>query len=219
MIRINLLPDHVIARQRRKRGTRAAAAAAVVALAVGSVWATVATRQLNDIAARTAAARARLNHERDHTGKIDAVTAQAAQLRALLAQGERLNQPVTLPGALTLLTNLLPESVALTRLTIEAPAVDLADRSKQPTRTAPTSSVTRFSLEGLAINDLDLAQVVSELATQKAFTNVKLVRSRPMATAGVTRYAFEISIDVPPAARAADGGAGVAQVGREDHGG
>jgi hypothetical protein len=217
VIRINLLPDHVIARQRRKRGTRAAAAAAAVALAVGSVWATVATRQLNDIAARTAAAQARLSQERDHTGKIDAVTAQAAQLRALLAQGERLNQPVTLPGALTLLANLLPESVALTRLTIEAPAVDVADHSKQVTKASSTSSITRLSLEGLAINDLELAQVVSEIAAQKAFTNVKLVRSRPMAAAGATRYAFEISIDMPPAARAAD--ARVAEVGREDHGG
>lgn len=217
MNRINLLPDHVIARQRRRRGLRAAAVAAVLALAVGSVWTTVATRQLKDLAARTAAAQSRLNLERDRTGKIDAVATQAAQLRALLAQGERLNQPVTLPGAMTLLTHLLPQSVALTRLTIEAPAADVADRSKQPIRSTPAASVTRLSLEGLAVNDLELAQVVSELAAQKAFTNVKLVRSRPMASAGVTRYAFEISIDVPPAARAADDG--VAQVGRENHGG
>ena len=216
MNRINLLPDHVIARQHRKRGLRAAAVVTVAAVAVGSVWATVASRQLKDIATRTTAARARLNLERERTGKNDAVAAQVAQLRTLLAQGDRLNQPVTLPGAMTLLTQLLPESVALTRLTIEAPVADVADRSKQPTKSAPGASITRLSLEGLALNDLELAQVVSELAAQKAFTNVKLVRSRPVASAGLTRYAFEISIDVPPA-RAADGG--VAQVGREDHGG
>ena len=216
MNRINLLPDHVIARQRRKRGFRAAAVVAVAVLAVGSVWTTVAIRQLKSIAARTAVAQARLNLERERTGKNDAVAAQVAQLRALLAQGERLNQPVTLPGAMTLLTQLLPESVALTRLTIEAPAADVADRSKQPIKSTPGASITRLSLEGLALNDLELAQVVSELAAQKAFTNVKLVRSRPMTSSGLTRYAFEISIDVPPA-RAAD--EGVAQVGREDHGG
>lgn len=216
MTRINLLPDGVIARQRRNRGLRVAVVAGVVALLVGSVWTTLAVRQLKSLAARTAGAQARLNQERERTGKIEAVMAQATELRGLIAQGDRLGQPVTLPGAITLLTHLLPESVALTRLTIEAPAVDVVDRSKQPIKTTPASQVTRLSLEGLAINDLDLAQVVSELATQKAFINVKLVRSRPVASAGMTRYAFEISIDVPPAARAADG---VAQVGRDQHGG
>ena len=215
MTRINLLPDGVVARQGRRRAARAAIAAAVVALAVGSAWVTVARHQLSDLAARTTAARARLSQERERAGRDDAVSAKAAALRGLLAQGDRLTQPVSLPGAMTLLTNLLPDSVALTRLTIEAPTVEVTPKSAG--KGAAASLVTRLSLEGLAINDLELAQVVSELGAQKAFANVKLLRSRPVASAGVTRYAFEISIDVPPAARAAE--PGVAQAGREDHGG
>jgi hypothetical protein len=214
--RINLLPDGVLARQGRRRATRIAIAAAVIALAVGSAWVTVARHQLNDLAAKTAAAQARLNQERERAGRSDAVSAKAAALRGLLAQGDRLAQPVSLPGAMMLLTNLLPDSVALTRLTIEAPTVDVSDRGKSGNKGTPSSLTTRLSLEGLAINDLELAQVVSELGAQKAFTNVKLLRSRPVASAGVTRYAFEISIDVPPAAAAEDG---VAQLGREEHGG
>ena len=216
MTRINLLPDGVLARQGRRRATRAAIAAAVVALTVGWAWVAVARHQLNDLAARAAAAQARLNHERERAGRNDAVSAKAAALRGLLAQGDRLAQPVSLPGAMTLLTNLLPDSVALTRLTIEAPTVDVTER-KSANKGAPLSLVTRLSLEGLAINDLELAQVVSELGAQKAFANVKLLRSRPVAAAGVTRYGFEISIDVPPATSAAEDG--VAQVGREERGG
>jgi hypothetical protein len=215
--RINLLPDGVVARQGRRRATRIAIAAAAVALTVGSTWVTVARHQLNDLAAKTAAAQARLNQERERAGRDDAESAKAAALRGLLAQGDRLSQPVSLPGAMTLLTNLLPDSVALTRLTIEAPTVDVTER-KSGNKAAPTSLVTRLSLEGLAINDLELAQVVSELGAQKAFANVKLLRSRPVASAGVTRYAFEMSIDVPPAAAAAAED-GVAQAGRDEHGG
>jgi hypothetical protein len=212
--RINLLPDGVLARQRRRRAVRLAIVTAVASLAIGSAWATVASRQLKDLSARTAAAQARLSQARERAGRNDAVSAQAAALRGLLAQGDRLAQPVSLSGALTLLTHLLPDSVALTRLTIEAPSVDVSDRSKTAGK-APSSQVTRLGLEGLAISDLELAQVVSELGAQKAFANVKLLRSRPVASAGINRYAFEISIDVPPAAQAEDG---VAQVGREEHG-
>jgi hypothetical protein len=213
--RINLLPDGVVARQRRRRDVRAAAVAAAVSLVVAVTWTTVAVRQLKDVAARTVAAQARLNHERDRAGKLDAVAGQATALRTLLAHEGRLKQPVALHGALALLTNLLPESVALTRLTLEAPTAEVVER-KQSSKGPPPVPMTRLALEGLAVNDLELAQVVSELAAQKPFANVKLVRSRPVTTAGVTRYAFEISVDVPPAASAE--GPGVAQLGRADHG-
>lgn len=211
MKRINLLPDGVIARQGRRRAARVAVATAVLSLTVGAAWGTVAWRQLKELSRKAAETQARLTQERERAGRNDAVSAQAAALRGMLAQGDRLGQPVSLPGAMTLLTNLLPDSVALTRLTIEAPTVDVAERKS--TNKAPGSQVTRLSLEGLAINDLELAQVVSELGAQRAFANVKLVRSRPVASAGVTRYAFEISIDVPPAAAASEDG--VAQLGRE----
>jgi hypothetical protein len=210
--RINLLPDGVLARQRRRQAARVAVVTAVLSLTVGSAWATVASRQLREIASKTAQAQARLAQERERAGRNDAVSAQAAALRGMLAQGDRLSQPVSLPGALTLLTQLLPDSVALTRLTVEAPTVDVVER-KSTSKGPPPSQVTRLSLEGLAINDLELAQVVSELGAQKAFANVKLLRSRPVASAGITRYAFEISIDVPPATSVEDGG--VAQAGRD----
>ena len=65
-----------------------------------------------------------------------------------------------------------------------------------------TFSTTRVLLEGLATSDLDLARVVGTLSGQKAFANVKLGRSKPVTGGGVTRYAFELTIDVPPAASA-----------------
>jgi Tfp pilus assembly protein PilN len=199
--RINLLPDGVIVRQRRARLLRAAAATAVVALTVGTAWGTTAYRSLRELSGQLAQAEARLAQEQQRTGKIDAVTAESNSLRTLLAQGERLANPVALHGAVTLLTNLLPESVALTRLTAEAPPVEL----KQSSKSASASRATHLSLEGLAVSDLELAKVVSELSAQRAFTNVKLVRSRPMTNGGITRFAFELTLDVPPAASAGDG--------------
>ena len=107
---------------------------------------------------------------------------------------------------LALLTHLLPESVAVTRLSMDLPPADLNDRSKsqaaQPGTAppAPPEHVpSRIEMEGVALSDVELAKVVGTLASHKAFANVKLVRSRQVTTEGQTRYAFQITLDVPAA--------------------
>jgi len=53
--------------------------------------------------------------------------------------------------------------------------------------------------ELIALSDVELAKVVGTLASHKAFANVKLIRSRQVTTAGLTRFAFQITLEVPPA--------------------
>ena len=201
MNRINLLPDHYLARQRRARLLTAVAAAAVCALTVGAAWGATAYRQIRDLSGQVAAAQARLNQEQQRAAGLAAMTTELNALRTLLSQGEQLADPVELPGVLTLLTHLLPDSVALNRVTLEVPPADVGSRVKA-TKGVPPPRTTRVLLEGLATSDLDLARVVAALSGQKAFANVKLGRSKPVTSGGVTRYAFELTIDVPPAASA-----------------
>ena len=212
MSRINLLPDHFVARRRRAQVVVRAAAAGVLMVITAAAWGGIAHAQLSARSARIAAARLRLEQEQQRGRAIEARGAEYRTLRAMLAHRSQLESPVAPAGVLTLLTHLLPDSVALTRLSVEVPDPDMSDHSEKPaTATAPAkaSAPTHVILEGLALSDVQLTQVVSALAAQKAFVNVKLVRSRQVPLGTVTRFGFEITLDVPATESA--GAAGIGQ--------
>ena len=203
MNRINLLPDHFIARQRRARMVVTLAIAGAFAVVAAVAWGAVVKSQLADLSEQLAQSRVKLADEQQRSRVIELRSAEARSLRAMLAHRSQLEPPVASAGVLTLLTHLLPDSVALTRLTLDVPAPDLtyraprADGAAAAVPPAPAPQPTRVLLEGLALSDVELTQVVSALAGQKAFTNVKLVRSRQVPLGGVARFGFEISLDIP----------------------
>ena len=203
MNRINLLPDHFIARQRRARMVVTLAIAGAFAVVAAVAWGAVVKSQLADLSEQLAQSRVKLADEQQRSRAIELRSAEARSLRAMLAHRSQLEPPVASAGVLTLLTHLLPDSVALTRLTLDVPAPDLtyraprADGAAAAVPPAPAPQPTRVLLEGLALSDVELTQVVSALAGQKAFTNVKLVRSRQVPLGGVARFGFEISLDIP----------------------
>jgi Tfp pilus assembly protein PilN len=209
--RINLLPDHFIARQRRQRAIVRFAIAGAFTVLAATAWGAIAHHQLGELSKQVAQAQTKLADEQQRTRTIELKAAEARSLRAMLAHRGQLEPPVASAGVLTLLTHLLPDSVALTRLTVDVPTPDmvfrapLAGSGASAGPPAPSPQPTRVMLEGLALSDVELTQVVSALAGQKAFTNVKLVRSRQVPLGNVARFGFEISLDVPPAATAPAG--------------
>ena len=203
MNRINLLPDHFIARQRRARMVVTIAIAGAFAVVAALAWGAIVRSQLSDLSDQLAQSRVKLGEEQQRSRAIELRSAEGRSLRAMLAHRSQLEPPVASAGVLTLLTHLLPDSVALTRLTLDVPAPDLtyraprADGAAAAVPPAPAPQPTRVVLEGLALSDVELTQVVSALAGQKAFSNVKLVRSRQVPLGGVARFGFEISLEVP----------------------
>jgi hypothetical protein len=177
----------------------AGAFAVVAALA----WGAIVNSQLGHLSEQLAQSRVKLGEEQQRSRAIELRSAEGRSLRAMLAHRSQLEPPVASAGVLTLLTHLLPDSVALTRLTLDVPAPDLTyraprtDGSAAAVPSAPAPQPTRVVLEGLALSDVELTQVVSALAGQKAFSNVKLVRSRQVPLGGVARFGFEISLEVP----------------------
>jgi hypothetical protein len=202
MSRINLLPDHFVARQRRAALATRVACAAVLAIMMGTAWGAIAQAQLSARATQVASSRAQLEQEQQRAVAIEQRAAECRALRALLAHRGQLESPVASAGVLTLLTHLLPESVALTRLSLDVPDPDMTDRSAKAAAAAapPPAQLTHVVLEGLAMSDVGLTQVVSSLAAQKAFANVKLVRCRQVPLEDTTRFGFEITLDVAAAA-------------------
>lgn len=206
MSRVNLLPDSYIAHERRRSVVLAAATAIVVIALIAVTWGSVAYSQARSLAGRMEDAQKRLMHEQERSRALQADRTAVEALKAMLAHREQLAMPVPPQGVLGLLTHLLPESIVVTRLSMDLPPADLADRSPQKAARAdgsvppPVGYVpTRVEMEGIALSDIELAKVVSSLASHKAFTNVKLLRSRQVTTAGLTRFAFHITLDVPPA--------------------
>jgi len=201
--RINLLPDHFIARQRRARMVVTIAIAGAFAVVAALAWGAIVNSQLGHLSEQLAQSRVKLGEEQQRSRAIELRSAEGRSLRAMLAHRSQLEPPVASAGVLTLLTHLLPDSVALTRLTLDVPAPDLTyraprtDGSAAAVPSAPAPQPTRVVLEGLALSDVELTQVVSALAGQKAFSNVKLVRSRQVPLGGVARFGFEISLEVP----------------------
>jgi len=207
MNRVNLLPDSYVAHERRRRTTRALIAGLVAVVISCTAWGSVAYTQVRALSQRMVAAQERLAFEQDRSRALEADRASGHELRALLAHRAQLEAPVPAPGVLALLTQLLPESVAVTRLSMDLPPCDLTDRSgpqgraeggQVPPASAPTP--TRVEMEGIALSDVELAKVVGTLGSHKAFTNVKLVRSRQITMADLTRFAFEITLEVPASA-------------------
>ena len=223
MNRINLLPDQFIARRRRARLVTRLAVAGVFAAVGAGAWGAAALSQLGELSTRVAASQARLAQEQSRSQDIETRAAEGRTLRGMLAHRGQLETPVASAGVLTLLTHLLPDSVALTRLSLEVPPADMTNRGGPAAATAApaaaTRQPTRVVLEGLALSDVELTQVVSALAGQRAFTNVKLVRSRQVPVGAVTRFGFEITLDVPAAiAGAASASAAKAAGGKGERG-
>ncbi|HEV2294627.1 MAG TPA: PilN domain-containing protein [Tepidisphaeraceae bacterium] len=204
MNRINLLPDHYMARQHRQRLFVRLAIAAGFTVLAGVAWGAVARVQLGRVSEQIALAQSRLAQEQQRGREIELRAAEGRTLKEMLVHRGQLESPVASAGVLALLTHLLPESIALTRLSLEVPAPDMTFRGTTPGRLAATLAAppqpqpTRVVLEGLALSDVELAQVVSTLAGQTAFRNVKLVRSRQVPLAGEARFGFEISLEIPP---------------------
>ena len=217
MNRINLLPDHFIARRRRARLVTRLAVAGVFAAVGAGAWGVAALSQLGELSTRVAASQARLAQEQARSGDIETRAAEGRTLRGMLAHRGQLETPVASAGVLTLLTHLLPDSVALTRLSLEVPPADMTNRGGPAAAAAAPAAArqpTRVVLEGLALSDVELTQVVSALAGQRAFTNVKLVRSRQVPVGAVTRFGFEITLDVPAAVAAAAAPASASAAGK-----
>ncbi len=213
MSRINLLPDHFIARQRRARMVVRIVIAATFMVIAGTAWGAIARSQLGELSEQFAQSRTKLAEEQQRSHAIERQAVEGRSLRAMLAHRSQLEPPVASAGVLTLLTHLLPDSVALTRLTLDVPAPDMVYRAQGPAGTAPVAATpapqsTRVLLEGMALSDVELTQVVSALAGQRAFANVKLVRSRQVPLGGAARFGFEISLEIPPTVTAPAAGKG-----------
>jgi Tfp pilus assembly protein PilN len=117
-------------------------------------------------------------------------------------------QPVAYTPVIAVIASLMPDSLTLTKLSMQgqtakpAPAQKPADKSGAESRKARPAAppaepnVLHIALEGLAPSDVQIADFVGKLTDHPLFTNVKMLYSRTAEVRSVVTREFRIEMEV-----------------------
>ncbi|MEM8783525.1 MAG: hypothetical protein AAGE65_11810 [Planctomycetota bacterium] len=210
MSEINFLPQSYRDRlSRRVRHVREAVAVLTAVIVLGVWWAYDAN-ELIELRGASRFAEDRLAAALS----TEQIVNELEQRRTKLVDQRRLQREISVPirhhQIVRVLGGLFPESVTLTRLALEndrpepkpyvEPSAD-ADRDNQPSfgsreqaRTATTETDrVLVELEGLAPDDIAVAEVIAALSGHPLFDGVKLHASKYLETRGVAARSFRIT--------------------------
>lgn len=129
---------------------------------------------------------------------------QAALIRDLRTQQELL-QPLSHTSAMAILSDVVPASVAASKLslTLERATKKTTSGGKKKKKKkanaglAPPWSAMRIDLEGLAPSGREIAEMVGALEGHPAFGSIKLSASRPVEIGHVRARAFRMKLSIP----------------------
>ncbi len=118
-----------------------------------------------------------------------------------------LAQPISHTSVVELLGQAMPNSIAVTEMTVVARRAPLktaaeakATRSNAGSRTVrdqPVEEALLIEFSGLAPNDVEIANLVGALSDHAVFANVKMLYSRSVTTRGVIGREFRMEMQVP----------------------
>src|SRR5512134_1982939 len=118
---IDLLPDSFIQQRRQRRLRAIQTTAAVMALLVVAVWAGQAYRQFSALDRQIRLAEAEANAARLQAQALSMTQIESARLQSVLARREELELPAPASAVVALVARLLPDTVALTRASMDVP--------------------------------------------------------------------------------------------------
>src|SRR5207248_11283557 len=127
--------------------------------------------------------------------------AQCKKLAAAKALGEQVEGPLHPTIILALVCKLLPEQVALTKLSVEMVPVRETPPGAKPegseVKTVQVEKPIHLELSGIAKSDGDVARCLNRLSEHPMFANVKLAKSQLALDGGPHRVAFQIVLEIP----------------------
>jgi Tfp pilus assembly protein PilN len=199
---VNLLPLAVVEAQLRRRQLRRCLWMLGLAAAVGIVWWQAAAMQIRPLRAAAQTTTRQLDGQRQIEQELARRQTSHAGLRAAENLEAQLAEPVAPTAIIALLGQLIPERVALTKLTLEMCPLPEASPPKGGAAPAASAKPTEprpllMELTGVARNDADVARCISRLSEHPLFNNVKLAKSRQALDGGPPRVVFTIALEVP----------------------
>ncbi len=204
MKQMNLLPKHIHEARRRRKLIRGGATAGIVCLILGVTWAGIAFVQTRQLDRRWQSLQTQVQQVRQQRNELAALKKRNRQIRDELARYERLRLPLPPSSVVCLISQTLPPSLALDRITLktEPPALTTSTASKSRKRKTSASSPAprpplELKLSGAATSDIAVAGFVRLLSEQPVFEAVKLVSSRQIESDGRSLQQFVITAQIP----------------------
>lgn len=200
MRRINLLPERFMHERERRLARRSR----VLFLSVASLclvgWAGLAWRQVDDLDRQVAAASRQLAPLRDAYEQLRDLEDERNCLQEQLAALEQLRDPVPSGAVLAMLTEVVPERMALRSLIVDIPPVSLSSEPSargEPGRHPDQPKPIRIQLEGVAPLEVSIADLMRQIEASSIFSNARLDDSRDMVVGDRTCHVFRVSMEVP----------------------
>ncbi len=137
------------------------------------------------------------------TVEVQRLTAQREDLQYQLQIQQRLTRPITHSTLLAVMTDLLPDSLAITELTLVAqtPVSQPRHQKGQGAKTSrkaspPKPQLMHVQIEGVSPSDVDVANLVGGLSEHPIFSNVKMRYSRAVKLQHVQARQFRVEMDI-----------------------
>ena len=122
------------------------------------------------------------------------------ELESSIARYNRLAWPVRVSDAVGVLVPVIPESTTLTSLTLvpreERVEPEAPSRRKKGDEKPQTRMFLAIEIEGVAVDDLDVARLVSVLDEDPLFSTVSLDYARSREVDGLDARAFRLSCEI-----------------------
>ena len=218
MDQINLIPDSFLRARRHRQQLHLYGAIVLIVLLAEGAWGVLTYAHGRRVGSDIKNVQQAIAAERQREVQLTSAMKEYHRLRECAAARTETETPLSATAIVALLSQLVPDTVALTHLSIEMTPMRGAsaeaerkkpDNKAQPAKTPASRStpdlVARLDLRGLATSDLEVARLVSTLSHHRLFSNVTLGASRASTVQKQTRFAFQITLDIPsPKAPAAD---------------
>ncbi len=203
MINVDFLPQTFVAEQlRRQRAWRQGALIAMVAAGMVG-WFFLARVHLRERAVYARAVQEELNANRNRVTEMSKLQGQRVLLLHQVKVQRELAQPVNHTTVLATLGSLMPESLAMTGMTVKTlrPTPAAATTGPQPSPGTKKPAVSepdliRLEVRGLSPSDVEVANFVGRLTEVELFSNVKMHYSRAATVRGYSVREFAVELEV-----------------------
>jgi hypothetical protein len=196
---INLLPEqYVTERVARRRRRLSLVTTALVILGSSVSW-NACRNEAIVVGRDVSKAKAEVARLGSRDAAVTRLEADAKALSSVLDVRDAVTPRLPVTTALGAACNALPDAVALTRVTVEPPTLQLPvkDAKAKPKPKTAGPPVMKVALEGIAVEDVEIARLVSVLSANPLFKSVKLKNSRGMKVGDLNRSEFAIDLEVP----------------------
>lgn len=200
---VNLLPAEYVRSIAKHRQMRILMLTGIACVCAALLWWRIAATKLNPVLNQTRDIKKQIEVEKSTARSLEQSQAMYRKLGAIEAIRGEMNEPIEVAKVMELLSQLMPQETALTRLTLTLPKLpDQKIAAKGAAKEAPKAEPSApapilIEMQGIAKSNPEVAKCMGALANHPLFTNVKLSNSKQLMDSKITIVSFQITMEIP----------------------